>query len=327
MKCGNETCDLEIKNGRAMKCSECKKSFCFDNPANLNKCGGWTQKSWASKGSKQKATVRCIQCKNQEKSVTGDAKQDEESSEEEEMKETEGNKKEDIKLILKRMEKVLEDVRKDQKALHAAVDFVTKKYDEIYKEQQKSQEDIKALKKEVREVTQKLQEKEETIFNLQRRVIESETYVRNRNIELHGVVEDDQEDVEEIICKTAKALGVDIRREEIDAAHRVHSKNVTAPRPIVAQLTSRKKRDAILSQRKREVYNKEVNKQKKGEGRIYVSEQHPYILKELKWKAKKRGEEKGWRFVWIGDGKVLARKVVNSKAVRIESEKDLDLIK
>ena len=109
-----------------------------------------------------------------------------------------------------------------------------------------------------------MRKKDSEISNMQKRLLESEVYVRNRNVEIHGVIEESEEDVEEIVCKTALALGVEINKEEINAAHRVHSRNQTAPRPIVAQLVSRKMRDAILSSRRKPVYNDQVTRGKKG---------------------------------------------------------------
>ena len=43
-----------------------------------------------------------------------------------------------------------------------------------------------------------MREKESEISNMQKRLLESEVYVRNRNIEIHGVIEESEEDVEEM---------------------------------------------------------------------------------------------------------------------------------
>ena len=67
--------------------------------------------------------------------------------------------------------------------------------------------------------------------------------------------------MEEIVCTVAQILGVEIKKDEIDAAHRVQSRNDRAHRPIVAQIGSRKKRDAILRNRRQPVYNNQVTKQ------------------------------------------------------------------
>jgi len=64
-----------------------------------------------------------------------------------------------------------------------------------------------------------------------------------------------------------------------------------------------------------------------GDGRVLIIEQMPYVLKELRWKAKCRASEKGWKYVWYAEGKVLARKIENSKVIRIATERDLERIK
>ena len=60
---------------------------------------------------------------------------------------------------------------------------------------------------------------------------------------------------------------------------------------------------------------------------MLIFEQMPYVLKELRWKAKCRASEKGWKYIWFAEGKVLARKIENSNVIRIATEGDLEQIK
>jgi len=64
-----------------------------------------------------------------------------------------------------------------------------------------------------------------------------------------------------------------------------------------------------------------------GGGRLLIFEQRPYVLKELRWKAKCRASEKGWKCVWYAEGKVLARKIEHSQGIRTATERDLEQIK
>jgi len=50
----------------------------------------------------------------------------------------------------------------------------------------------------IRDMEEQMREKESEISNMQKRLLESEVYVRNRNIEIHGVIEESEEDVEEM---------------------------------------------------------------------------------------------------------------------------------
>jgi len=54
------------------------------------------------------------------------------------------------------------------------------------------------------------------------------------------------EDVTNIVCKVSEVLEVQLTKEDIQAAHRVPTKKPSVPRPIVVQLSSRRKRDEIL---------------------------------------------------------------------------------
>jgi len=152
------------------------------------------------------------------------------------------------------------------------MDFISQQFDIMKKEQE-------ANKKRIAELEKEMKEKDEIIFNLHARTLESEMYVRNRNLEIHGVAEDRDEKVEEIVCKVAAAVGVQLSSTEIEAAHRVPTKKPAVPRPIVVQLSSRKKREEIISKKKEEVYNKQVNHKKTGEGRVFVYEQLPQEIR------------------------------------------------
>ena len=66
-------------------------------------------------------------------------------------------------------------------------------------------------------------------------MIELEQYTRKNNIELNGVVETPQEDVEEICCAVAKVIGVQLAKEDIEAAHRIPTRRSDVPNPIVVQ--------------------------------------------------------------------------------------------
>lgn len=60
--------------------------------------------------------------------------------------------------------------------------------------------------------------------------------------------------------------------------------------------------------------------------RLYINENLTRANKELYRLARLKGKEKGFKFVWTRNGRVLARKEEGRPIIHIDSKADLDLI-
>ena len=160
------------------------------------------------------------------------------------------------------------------KGAQDSIEFLSKQYDSLSKTIKENTEDIEVLSKQLEQDNKVYREKDDIISNLQLRLLETKAYVTNSNLEILGVGEEQGKDVWNIVCKTAAALGVILSIEDIDAAHRVPTRNQTAHLPIVVQL-SRKMRDEIYNQLKQNVYNRQVNMKQSGDWRVLIFEQMP----------------------------------------------------
>ena len=178
----------------------------------------------------------------------------------------------------------------------------------------------------IADLTLQNEEKDVKILSLQHRIAEMEQYSRNKNTEIHGVLEQDKEDVEEIVVAVGEILGVSITKDVIEASHRAPTKAEGITKPIVDQLRSRKVRDQIVANRETRVTNKnvlhriEVNN-KQGDNNVYVYEQLlSMYYKDLLWKAKAKAQENDWNYVWSSGGKIWAKKNERGKAIRLFTE-------
>lgn len=90
------------------------------------------------------------------------------------------------------------------------------------------------------------------VRNLRLRLADMEQYSRRANIEIQGIPLTTAEDINEVLKRTAKSLGVQYKKEDVSIAHRlrVYSNKLSAP-PIIAQFVSRSVRDAWTTQRER----------------------------------------------------------------------------
>jgi len=132
----------------------------------------------------------------------------------------------------------------------------------------------------------------------------------------------ENESVADIVTKVAAKSGVILRCDDIQAAHRVPTRVEGRPRPIIAELSSRVAREKIVSC-KEHITNDDVIGDHTG-GKIFVYPQISPELKTFRWKAKQRAKEVSWKFVWIKDGALLAKKSEDTRTtLKIFSESDL----
>ena len=95
-----------------------------------------------------------------------------------------------------------------------SIEFLSKQFDSLSKTTKENTEDIEVLSKQLEQVNKVNRGKDDIIYNLQLRFLETEAYVRNRNLEIHNMEEEQGEDVQNIVCKTAAALDVIMSKEE-----------------------------------------------------------------------------------------------------------------
>jgi Baculovirus FP protein len=197
--------------------------------------------------------------------------------------------------------------------------------EELQKLRQDFTQEVKTLKDTVVVLKQQCEEKEIIITNLITQVNVQDQYSRNKNIELSNVEELDRENLEEIVMEIAKQLDVDIEERDIDAVHRLPTKIKKGSDKIIVQFTSRKKRDSFLEKRKLLLKSSDVTGGQR-DLRIYINENLSPYYRELLWRAKQKAKDKGFKFVWVKNGRILTRRNELSKRVfRIDSIKDLDL--
>lgn len=154
---------------------------------------------------------------------------------------------------------------------------------------------------------------------------EIEQYSRNKNVEIKGVEEVGKENLKEIVVSIADKLGVNMSVEEIDVIHRVNNRNNREPRDIIVQFKRREIRDSLLQVKKVKINNIDITKGKLDK-LVYINEHLTPYNKMLFWEARKKSNDKGFRFVWIKNGKIFVRKHETEKAHRIQNEDDLKKI-
>ncbi|XP_075990279.1 uncharacterized protein LOC142985924 [Anticarsia gemmatalis] len=157
---------------------------------------------------------------------------------------------------------------------------------------------------------------------------------RGSNLEINGVPEESAENLVSLVTQIANTVRCEITNDAITHVTRVakQSKEANRPRSIIVKLKSRTLRDSLLSATMK--FNKtqdpKLNSHHLGYGGkqmpVYISEHLSPANKTLHAAARRRAKETGYRFVWIKDGRIYARKDEKSPAVYIRDHENLALL-
>lgn len=174
---------------------------------------------------------------------------------------------------------------------------------------------------------QRCDEKDERIELLVQQVNALDQYGRRNNIEIDNITEVVDENIEAIVIKVAAKLSVVLSANDIEAAHRLPSRNTGRPAKIIVRFVNRKKREEIISKKKLAATIKSQDIVEVGQFRIYINENLSPYFRELLWTVKTRAKASGFKFVWWSRGKILVRKDETSRnVIRINCFKDIDLL-
>jgi hypothetical protein len=151
-----------------------------------------------------------------------------------------------------------------------------------------------------------------------------EQYNRNRNVEVTGVPEIPQEKMSDIVEKLSDITGVNIdMNKDIQAVHRVPTRNEKGPKPIVMQFSNRQLRDEFLKNGKKSSIKSTDFVPGIPSTKVYVNEHLTPYNRNLLYHAKKL-REKGFKYVWTVEGKVFVRKSESDRSQRVFSVDDVD---
>ncbi|KAI4462337.1 l1 transposable element-related [Holotrichia oblita] len=151
-----------------------------------------------------------------------------------------------------------------------------------------------------------------------------------QNLEIVGVPMNRDENVITLATNIASVLGVELVPAEIDAIHRVPRPQAVGsnvqqkPKNIIIRFASRMKRNEFISAAKKK---RGLNARDIGFGsdaRIFINEHLSKYYKDLFYKAKAKCTENNFKYIWIKDCKIYARKTDAGRVVHISTEADLN---
>lgn len=204
--------------------------------------------------------------------------------------------------------------------LRNSMEFLSEDYDRIKSDLKESQEKVGFLSKENSSLTSK-------VTDLTNRLNLIEQHSREMNIEINGVPESKTENLLSVTRQLCTVVSVPLQDTDVLTGTRVRkiNENNDRPRTIVIKLQTTKKRDEILAAVSR--FNKINQKDKLNtsvlgyggkKSPVYVSEHLSPYNKALHASARKAAHDRGYKYVWIRNGRIFVRKDDNAPAKLIK---------
>lgn len=214
---------------------------------------------------------------------------------------------------LENLEKKLDKQCTTTEAIEKSMEMLASKYDDLLAKNAKHEKQIDTLNKVSAELAGKLAEKEAEIVQLKATVNNVEQYSRRKNIEIHGVAQRPDEDLRQVLLDLSSKLEIKTpEKQSVEAIHRLKAKQDKIP-AIIVRFRDQEERDVWLS-KKNALRNE----------KIFINENLTTAQKQLFWQCRQVGKQKNYKFVWMSNGKIFARKIEGATGIRINTEKDLE---
>ncbi|XP_077511930.1 uncharacterized protein LOC144122431 [Amblyomma americanum] len=204
--------------------------------------------------------------------------------------------------------------------VQTSVEFFASKYDTLLATCNDAVQATKTLEQKVAFLEGTIDEQASMIDRIQWELNESEQYSRLSNLEISGLPVQPQEDLRAEVAQMAETLEVrDFNQSEIASLHRLSSRQGKIP-VVLVRFSSPSLREKWLQVKSKLRTLNESHKLSS----VFVNENLTRMNSELFWKARIRGKEKSFKFVWVKNGKVFARKEVGASVIKIASLSDID---
>ncbi|XP_063835233.1 uncharacterized protein LOC135084388 [Ostrinia nubilalis] len=212
--------------------------------------------------------------------------------------------------------------------LQNSVQYVSNQYDDIVKTTSKIMNDYKNLQSECSTLRA-------TVEDLSERLNNMEQQAREANLEIHGVPYHRSENVLAIVNKIAEVVSHKLNDIDVLKCTRVASinKDNKRPRSIIVKLKGSRSRDEFYSAVTR--YNRSHPKNRLSSSLlgiagdscpVYVSEHLSPANKALHAATRAKCKELSYRFVWVRNGRIFARKNETSPFIFVKNRQVLDTL-
>ncbi|XP_059217663.1 uncharacterized protein LOC131997085 [Stomoxys calcitrans] len=182
---------------------------------------------------------------------------------------------------------------------------------------------VATIAAQVVELQKKDKEKSEQIDELNKRIQRLEQQAIDKNIEINNV-EDMDIEAEVLVKRITDSLGVDVSRDHISHTYKIKRK-----KKIIVEFSTLNKKKELMGKLKSHRVKANVAKgepENESGGYVYINDELTMHNRRLLWAAKMKAKENGWKFVWVRNGVIYARKNESSSLIILYNASDLESI-
>lgn len=213
----------------------------------------------------------------------------------------------------------VEKVIREKEEIKLAVEFMSEDFEKMKKDQHKGKKDNDI--DEYNNVGPKILQIEQEQEDMQQ-------YARRNNLKITGVPVKNQEDTYDIVIGIASKAGVKVSYNDLDAVHRLPTKDKSRPAPIIAKFNNRWIKESIMDG----LYTKRIRLNTHDIGSpwtdgqntpVYVNDHLTTRNEHLAKLARDMKRAKKCIGTWTRDCKIYIKKDTSSKGKWVRSEADL----
>ncbi|XP_037827188.1 uncharacterized protein LOC119615182 [Lucilia sericata] len=184
---------------------------------------------------------------------------------------------------------------------------------------------LSSLVTQVSDLNEKDKTREKQITTMDTRMNKFEQQLIVKNIEIKNIYNNDISAFE-VVKKIANSRNVEINEFDVDRAYRLKRQNDK----IIVEFSSLNKKIEFMSKIERHRVDSQIinssGDRNSNAKYIYINDQLTFNYRRLLWITKTKAHEANWKYVWVRNGNIFARKAENSPAVSINNAADIECI-
>lgn len=339
-------CKNAIKTASYVKCYQCNSCYHFTT------CSPLSESTYSSMTGERKMNWRCHICKPRNRSpnniyqafVFDENNQQKQLREDDTVDENEKAKKykesKSLSMLESKLCSVQSDVteiktefRSDMRDLKSQIEMLASSVNglnmeirgEIRTALSTITNTLSTLVAQVNELSEKDRTKEKQISSMDTRINKIEQQMMVKNIEIKNI-ENKEISALEVVQIIATNRDVVINESDVTRAYRSRKQN----NKIFVEFSSLSKKLELMSKIERHRVDASIinssDDNNSNTRYIYINDQLTFSYRRLLWIAKTKAHEANWKYVWVKNGTIFARKAENSPAIIINNATDIESI-
>lgn len=187
---------------------------------------------------------------------------------------------------------------------------------------------VSNLSQQVIELQNHNKEKDLKMCEMETKINKLEQKLMEKILEINNVTNDELS-ATDVMKKIATSVNVELNECDIENAYKTKRNN----KVFVELCSLRKKREIMNNLNRHRIDAKKINEDNNTNGNennnkkyIYINDQLTQNNRRLLWLTKNKAKEANWKYVWVRNGEIHARKIEKSQVVNISTENDLEMI-